>query len=229
MLFRTLAKMKFVTSKICVAIYSSFTNTTLTTISVFKLIYLLDILRNLATFTTASSTFRFLDVFVCNFSPYQITFKGVIFMRIKGGFSPNKTSLCPSFSIFCASFKTLWKFFSSRRDVGLRTRFTFIIKSCFPRKISYLLLFSVYNFFHIPVFLIGYNSYHKRYCSNKFGWRRKVWLCKIYWTQWYGWHDKSWRYWWVSVSFMYKLIIFRYFLKELAHLKSVLFFKNNLK
>ena len=79
MLFRTLAKMKFVTSKICVAIYNSFTNTTLITISVFKLIYLLDILRNLATFTAASVTFRFLDVFVWNFCPYQITFGGDLY------------------------------------------------------------------------------------------------------------------------------------------------------
>ena len=73
--------MKFVTSKICVAIYNSFTNITLMTISVFKLICLLDILRNLATFTIPSGTFRFLDVFVCNFCTYQITFQGASFMQ----------------------------------------------------------------------------------------------------------------------------------------------------
>ena len=96
MLFRTLAKMKFVTSKSCVAIYNSFTNITLITISVFKLICLLDILRHLATFTIASGTFKFLDVFVCSFCTYQITFQGASFMQT------NQRRILPQIKQVCA-------------------------------------------------------------------------------------------------------------------------------
>ena len=89
-LFRTRATMKFVTSKICVAIYNSITNIVLTPISVFKLACLVNILTNRTMFTVTSRTFRLLGVSTSNFWPYQIFLKvWALRQSIMGGFSPN--------------------------------------------------------------------------------------------------------------------------------------------
>ena len=69
-LFRMTALVKFINSKICVAIYNSLTNIVLIPVSVIKLTCLLNILSILA--------FRFF-VFVSYFCSYQIVLKGASF------------------------------------------------------------------------------------------------------------------------------------------------------
>ena len=67
-LFGTGATLKFINSKICVAIYNSLSNIVLFPISVFKLICLLNLLTNLAMcIISILSTFRFFGVFVITF------------------------------------------------------------------------------------------------------------------------------------------------------------------
>ena len=77
--------MKFLNSKIWVAIYNSFTNIVLISISVFKLTCLLNILKNLPKYTVISGTFRFLGVSVSSFCPYQIILKGASFTSSNHG------------------------------------------------------------------------------------------------------------------------------------------------
>ena len=84
-LFRTGATVKFINSKICVAVYNSLSNILLIPISVFKLTCLLNILTDLATFTITSSTFRFFGVVVINFCSYQIVLKGANFTPTNHG------------------------------------------------------------------------------------------------------------------------------------------------
>ena len=69
-MFRKTATVKFMDSKICVAIYNPFTNMVLIPMSLFKLACLLKILTNVATFTITWGTFRFSGVSVSNFCPY---------------------------------------------------------------------------------------------------------------------------------------------------------------
>ena len=78
-LFGTRATLKFINSKICIAIYNPFTNIVLIPISVFKLTCLLNILPNKATFSIISGNFRFFGVFVNNFCFYKIVLKGASF------------------------------------------------------------------------------------------------------------------------------------------------------
>ena len=84
-LFTTGANVKFISSKICVAIYNSLSNIVLVSISVFKFTCLLNILTDLAAFIITSSTFRFFGVVVINFCSYQIVLKGASFTPANQG------------------------------------------------------------------------------------------------------------------------------------------------
>ena len=122
-LFRTRATVKFINSKICVAIYNSFTNIILIPINVFKLQCLFNILTNLPTFSITLGTFRFFSVSVSNFCPYQIILKmRALRQPIMGGFF-RKVVLCSSLCVrsTCVSFKSFWKSISNEWYVRLKT------------------------------------------------------------------------------------------------------------
>ena len=78
-LFRTRAPVKFINSKIYIAMYNPFTNIVFIPISVLKLTCVLNILTNLEMFTITSSTFRFLGVYVINYISYQIIHRSASF------------------------------------------------------------------------------------------------------------------------------------------------------
>ena len=113
LLFRTSATLKFINSKISVAIYNSFTHIVLIPISVFKHTCLLNILANLATFSTTSGTFRFFSVFVNSFFSYEIVLKGASFNPTNHGGLLSKNSFVFLIRNICASFKTFWKSLSN--------------------------------------------------------------------------------------------------------------------
>ena len=73
-LFRTRTTMKFVNSKICVAIYSS-----------FKLTSLLNLQTNMATLIVKFGIFAFFGVCVSNFCPYQMALKSMNFTPTNNG------------------------------------------------------------------------------------------------------------------------------------------------
>ena len=78
-LFRTRATVKFMNSKICLAICDPFKNIVFIPISIFKLMCLLSILTNLGTSIITSSTFKFFGIYVTNFCSYQTVLKGASF------------------------------------------------------------------------------------------------------------------------------------------------------